>query len=62
MKWISIKDQKSIINETVLITDGYDVFPGFLDSMLEWRLLNQDLCEEIDFHVTHFMYLPDPPK
>lgn len=60
--WISVKDKNNcIINETILISDGYDVYPGFLDSMHNWRMLNQDLCTDIGFDVLFWQPLPDAP-
>lgn len=62
-EWISVKekDNSPIINETILITDGYDVFPAFLDSDLTFRMLDQENCEDIGFHVLYWMPLPSPP-
>lgn len=63
MKWHKIKDDTCIIpiNTTVLVTDGYEVFPAFIDSMLEWRFTNQDVCSDHDFDVFYWMLFPNPP-
>lgn len=63
-EWINIKDKENepVVNETILLTDGREVYSGFLDSELEYRLSSQDSCEDIDFFVTHWMQFPEPPK
>lgn len=62
--WIEIKEVDLVdirINENVLITDGYEVFSGFLDSHHTWCMHDQTPCDECDFDITHFMYYPNPP-
>jgi len=62
-KWISVKDGlPDNNNETLLITDGTDVFAGFYCSMLEWHMSNGESCDDIGFDVFYWMYLPEPPK
>ena len=61
MKWQKCHKQAPI-NTNVLVTDGEYVFPAFLDSMLEWRFLNQDICEENGLEVSHWMEFPEPPE
>ena len=64
MKW-NIADSKEIeipINVDLLITDGFEVYVGFLDSYLEWRMKDQELCESLDFYVSHWVEFPDPPE
>lgn len=63
MNWNSLENEEIHIpiNIDLLITDGNEVFVGFLDSMHDWRMSNQDSCEEIDFHVSHWMEFPAPP-
>ncbi len=65
-QWHSIKDEDNqpIINETILLTDSYEVTPGFLGSNLEYYMDGEicEPCELLNFHVTHWMPLPEPPK
>lgn len=62
-EWISVEDKlPDAINVTLIITDGFQVFTGFLSSMHEWCFNSQDTCEECDFWVTHYMPLPNPPE
>jgi hypothetical protein len=57
--WINLKDKYPIINELVLITDGFDVIPGFYGSMHKW-------CEiggiETCLDISHYMSFPEPPQ
>jgi len=64
MIWNKVKSETTIpINTDLLITDGFEVFAGFFDSHHEWRMINRDLdvCDCIDFYVTHWMEYPFPP-
>lgn len=62
-EWINVKNRlPPIVNETILISDGVDVYSGFFDSMHEWRMGLSELCEDLEFNVTHWMPLPDAPK
>lgn len=61
MKWYSVNCEDIPINTDMLITDGVDVFVGFYDSMFEWHMHDQELCESVQFDVTHWMEFPDPP-
>lgn len=60
MKWLKVSIDAPT-NTDLLITDGYEVYVGFLDSMHEWRMNNQDLCDDIDFHISHYMEFPSLP-
>ncbi len=64
MSWNKLtKDTLQIpTNTDVLITDGEEVFVGFLDSMLDWRMTDQELCESVCFNITHWMEFPRPPR
>ena len=60
-KWI--RCNKNIpINTNHIITDGLDVSVGFFDSYHVWRFANQDVCDEQEFIVTHYMEFPGPPN
>lgn len=63
LSWISVEDEEMDIpiNTNLLITDGYEVFIGFYDSMLDWRMADQELCDCLQFHVSHWMEFPNPP-
>jgi hypothetical protein len=63
IEWNNIKDKdiEIPINTDVLITDSHEVFVGFYDSMLEWRMADQELCDDLSFNVTHWMEFPNPP-
>lgn len=61
-KWISVKDDTPVINETVIISDGFEVFTGFYSSMHEWHMQNTELCKNVDFDVFYWMPLPEPPN
>lgn len=62
-KWISVKDKSpNYINETILLSDGYEVFPGFFSSNHEYMINAEEICEEYNFYPTHWMPLPEPPK
>lgn len=65
-EWISVKDKKPEINETVLMvvscggsTD--QVFCGFL-SKSEKYYSHEESDPTYDYSVTHWMPLPEPPK
>ncbi len=64
MEWKNTKNtlQDIPVNTNILITDGYEVFVGFYDSMHEWRMIDQELCIDIDFDVIYWMEFPLPPK
>lgn len=61
IKWIKCSEGIPI-NTDHLITDGIDVLVGFFDSYHVWRFSNQDICEDQDFFVTHYMEFPRPPN
>lgn len=50
------------VNEIVLMSDGYDVFSGFLDSNLDWRMQNGDSVDENNFDALFWINFPEPPK
>lgn len=64
MKWISVKDKDKspIINETILVSDGYEVFPAFLDSMHIYKNMLDEPWDELNFDVLFWMPLPLPPE
>lgn len=61
-QWIKVKEKKpDICNVTILLSDGFEVYPGFFDSELQFRFNGQDVCEDQDFDVIYWMELPSPP-
>ncbi len=57
--WISVKEcTPPFCNEIIIITDGFEVIPGFYSSNHEW-------CEiggiETELDIIFWMPLPEPP-
>lgn len=62
-EWIEVRERMpDYANETILISDGSEVYSGFFSSNHEFCFNSMDVCDEQDFHVSHWMPLPEAPK
>jgi len=61
-KWISVEDRLPEGNGDVLATDGYYVDLCMYHQSPPWGFVPETCDHEYFKKVTHWMYLPEPPK
>jgi hypothetical protein len=55
-----VKNKKpKIVNETILLSDGFEVIPGFYSSMFEWCEMDGIVT---DLDILFWQPLPPPPE
>ena len=58
-EWISVEDDKPIVDKDLLIWDGFARIRGFMDKD---GFFHSNDYKSIDISITHWMYLPNPPS
>lgn len=66
MEWISVKDKMPGTYESVVVFDGKGVYDDVMlvsdDGTFRTHALGYDYDQQDLKNVTHWMYLPEPPK